>query len=100
MVFPSTLSATHQRVHRRRSWRERALAIGLWGAMTTGVAIALGPIVGGWLLELFGWRSIFFRDDPDRRSRGGAGQTLRTDLARPARACRSTAPEFALVDCG
>ena len=36
----------------------RALAIGLWGAIT-GVAIALGPIMGGWLLELFGWRSIF-----------------------------------------
>jgi predicted MFS family arabinose efflux permease len=31
----------------------------LWGAIT-GVAIALGPIVGGWLLELSDWRSIFF----------------------------------------
>jgi predicted MFS family arabinose efflux permease len=43
--------------------RERALAIGLWGAIT-GVAIALGPIVGGWLLQLFGWRSIFFAMTP------------------------------------
>ena len=31
----------------------------MWGAIT-GVAIALGPIVGGWLLELSDWRSIFF----------------------------------------
>ncbi len=29
---------------------ERAKAIGLWGA-TTGVGVATGPIVGGWLLE-------------------------------------------------
>jgi predicted MFS family arabinose efflux permease len=38
---------------------ERARAIGLWGA-TSGAAIALGPIVGGWLLEISDWRSIFF----------------------------------------
>jgi EmrB/QacA subfamily drug resistance transporter len=42
---------------------ERARAIGLWGAIT-GVAIALGPIVGGWLLELSDWRSIFFAMAP------------------------------------
>jgi predicted MFS family arabinose efflux permease len=35
----------------------------LWGAIT-GVAIALGPIVGGWLLQLSGWRSIFFAMTP------------------------------------
>src|SRR5881628_3045517 len=60
MVFPATLSLlTHVFTERH----ERALAIGLWGA-TTGAAIALGPIVGGWLLELFGWRSIFFAMAP------------------------------------
>src|SRR4051812_25261225 len=56
MVFPSTLSLLTNVFTERR---ERALAIGLWGA-TTGVAIALGPIVGGWLLEAFDWRAIFF----------------------------------------
>ncbi len=60
MVFPSTLSLITNAFTERR---ERALAIGLWGAIT-GVAIALGPIVGGWLLELFGWRSIFFAMAP------------------------------------
>jgi len=60
MVFPSTLSLISN-VFRERD--ERALAIGLWGAIT-GVAIALGPIVGGWLLEAFGWRSIFFAMTP------------------------------------
>jgi predicted MFS family arabinose efflux permease len=43
--------------------RDRALAIGLWGAVT-GVAIALGPIVGGGLLEAFDWRSVFFAMTP------------------------------------
>jgi EmrB/QacA subfamily drug resistance transporter len=60
MVFPSTLSLITNVFTERR---ERALAIGLWGAIT-GVAIALGPIVGGWLLEVFGWRSIFFAMAP------------------------------------
>src|ERR1700735_5083574 len=56
MVFPATLSLLTN-VFTERG--ERARAIGLWGAIT-GVAIALGPIVGGWLLELSDWRSIFF----------------------------------------
>ena len=56
MVFPSTLSLITN-VFTERD--ERARAIGLWGAIT-GVAIALGPIVGGWLLQLSDWRSIFF----------------------------------------
>jgi EmrB/QacA subfamily drug resistance transporter len=60
MVFPSTLSLLTNVFTERR---ERALAIGLWGGIT-GVAIALGPIVGGWLLQLSGWRSIFFAMAP------------------------------------
>jgi EmrB/QacA subfamily drug resistance transporter len=60
MVFPSTLSLLTNVFTERR---ERALAIGLWGAIT-GAAIALGPIVGGWLLQVFDWRSIFFAMTP------------------------------------
>jgi EmrB/QacA subfamily drug resistance transporter len=60
MVFPSTLSLLTGVFTTRR---ERALAIGAWGAIT-GVAIALGPIVGGWLLEASGWRAIFFAMAP------------------------------------
>src|SRR6201994_2008570 len=60
MVFPSTLSLLTNVFTGRR---ERARAIGLWGAIT-GVAIAVGPIVGGWLLEVFDWRSIFFAMTP------------------------------------
>ncbi|GAC1518902.1 MAG: MFS transporter [Thermoleophilaceae bacterium] len=60
MVFPATLSLLTT-VFTGRS--ERAQAIGLWGAIT-GAAIALGPIVGGWLLEVSDWRSIFFAMAP------------------------------------
>src|SRR3982751_5525549 len=60
MVFPSTLSLLSNVFTDRK---DRARAIGLWGA-TTGAAIALGPIVGGWLLELSDWRSIFFAMAP------------------------------------
>src|SRR5438477_10529145 len=60
LVFPATLSLLMNVFTERQ---ERALAIGLWGAIT-GVAIALGPIAGGWLLEAFDWRSIFFAMTP------------------------------------
>jgi EmrB/QacA subfamily drug resistance transporter len=55
LMFPSTLSLLVN-VFTERT--ERARAIGLWGA-TTGIGIATGPIVGGWLLERFWWGSIF-----------------------------------------
>ena len=55
LMFPSTLSLLVN-VFTERG--ERAKAIGLWGA-TTGVGIATGPIVGGWLLERYWWGSIF-----------------------------------------
>src|SRR5205814_2418616 len=60
MIFPTTLSLISN-VFTERT--ERARAIGLWGA-TVGIAIALGPIVGGWLLEQFSWTSIFFAMAP------------------------------------
>ncbi len=60
MVFPSTLS-TISNVYQGRV--ERARAIGLWGA-TAGMAVALGPIVGGALLEHFSWKSIFWAMAP------------------------------------
>ena len=54
-IFPATLSLIAN-VFTDRA--ERAKAIGLWGA-TTGVGVATGPIVGGWLLEHFWWGSVF-----------------------------------------
>jgi len=60
MTFPATLSLLTGVFTLRK---ERALAIGLWGA-TGGLAIALGPIVGGFLLEHYHWSSIFYTLGP------------------------------------
>jgi len=43
--------------------RERGKAIGVWAA-TAGVAVALGPLTGGFLLEHFYWGSIFLVNLP------------------------------------
>ena len=43
--------------------RERANAIGIWGA-TVGGAVAIGPLIGGLLTEGFGWQAIFFVNVP------------------------------------
>jgi len=43
--------------------RERGRAIGIWAGFS-GVAIALGPITGGFLLEHFWWGSIFLVNVP------------------------------------
>ncbi|MGV9426447.1 MFS transporter [Streptomyces sp. NPDC003656] len=43
--------------------RERARAIGAWGAVV-GISMAAGPLVGGLLVESVGWRSIFWVNLP------------------------------------
>lgn len=55
VVFPTTLSILTN-VYTERN--ERPRAIGLWGA-STGLAVALGPITGGALLESYWWGSTF-----------------------------------------
>jgi EmrB/QacA subfamily drug resistance transporter len=42
---------------------ERGRAIGIW-ASCNGLAIAVGPSVGGLLVDVAGWRSIFFLSVP------------------------------------
>lgn len=42
---------------------ERAKAIGIWSSVS-GLGIALGPTMGGWLLDHFSWGSIFMVNLP------------------------------------
>ncbi|MBF6236028.1 MFS transporter [Nocardia otitidiscaviarum] len=60
MVFPATLALL---TNIFTTARERAAAIAVWTAMA-GIAIAIGPTVGGWLLEHFSWHSVFWINVP------------------------------------
>ncbi len=59
-LMPSTLSLIRNIFENRE---DRRLAIATWAAMFAGGA-ALGPVVGGWLLERFWWGSVFFINVP------------------------------------
>ena len=59
-IMPSTLWILVQ-VFRDR--RERAQAIGIWAAVA-GAAVAIGPILGGFLIEYVSWHAIFWVNPP------------------------------------
>lgn len=60
LIFPATLAVL---TNTFTDAKERAGAIGIWSAMS-GVAVAAGPILGGWLLEHFHWGSVFYVNVP------------------------------------
>ena len=59
LVMPATLSI----INTVFPPRERAQAIAAWSAVA-GVAIVLGPTLGGFLLDHFAWSSVFFVNVP------------------------------------
>jgi EmrB/QacA subfamily drug resistance transporter len=56
LIFPTTLSIISNTFRERR---ERAAALGIWGAVV-GLGVAAGPLTGGVLLEHFYWGSVFW----------------------------------------
>jgi EmrB/QacA subfamily drug resistance transporter len=55
LIFPTTLSIITNAFPDRR---ERARAVGVWGAVT-GLGVAIGPVTGGLLLDHYAWPSVF-----------------------------------------
>src|SRR3984893_13304445 len=91
MTFPATLSLLTNVFTERR---ERARAIGLWGAVA-GVAIAMGPIVGGWLLAHFSWGSVFIAMAPVA-ALAMAGAAVAVPRSRSEEAARPDVPGLVL----
>ncbi len=60
LIMPTTLSIL---VNCFGDPRERAKAIAIWTAVA-GAGIALGPIVGGFLMRSFSWSSVFWINVP------------------------------------
>jgi EmrB/QacA subfamily drug resistance transporter len=60
LVTPTTLAMIS---HAFREPRERARAVGLWSAVG-GLALALGPLLGGLLSQHVSWEWIFFINVP------------------------------------
>ena len=86
--------------------RERANAIGIWGA-TVGGAVAVGPLIGGLITEGLGWEWIFFVNVPigiarDRAHRDQARQRQgdRPAADRLARAWSPSRPALFLLIFG
>ncbi len=59
-VMPSTLSIL---TNVFTAPRDRARAIGIWSG-TNGLGLALGPLIGGWLLAHYWWGSVFLINVP------------------------------------
>jgi DHA2 family multidrug resistance protein-like MFS transporter len=59
-LMPATLALIRNLFH---DPRERSLAVGIWGA-TASAGTAVGPVVGGFLLEHFWWGSVFLINLP------------------------------------
>ncbi|WP_037184021.1 MFS transporter [Rhodococcoides fascians] len=59
LLTPGSLALISASIHPD----DRGAAIGLWSGLG-GVASAVGPLLGGWLVDVAGWRSVFLLNIP------------------------------------
>jgi EmrB/QacA subfamily drug resistance transporter len=59
LLVPGSLALISASFHER----DRGQAIGTWSAFTA-ITAAVGPVLGGWLIEHSSWRAIFFINLP------------------------------------
>jgi len=59
MLVPGSLALISANFSKER----RGRAIGTWSGVTA-IAAGVGPVLGGWLIETFSWRWIFFLNVP------------------------------------
>lgn len=85
LLFPATLSLINT-IYEEGPARNRALAV--WGAAGAG-GLCFGSLLGGVLVEAFGWPSVFFVNVPVAVGIAWAGRTL-----FPADGPRTTARRF------
>lgn len=69
--------------------RPRARAIGVWGSVV-GISMAVGPLLGGLLVETVGWRAVFWINVPV----GLAAIWLTRRFVPESRAERPRRPDF------
>src|SRR3990167_8955345 len=60
LLVPTSLALINASYENKK---ERAYAMGIWSAIG-GIAGAAGPVLGGFLVFYFGWRSVFFVNAP------------------------------------
>lgn len=84
-IMPSTLSILRNIFTLPH---ERSRAIGIWSG-TTGLGVAVGPIIGGWLLAHYWWGSVFLINVPIT----AAGLLLAIFVLPPSRGLSAKRPD-------
>jgi predicted MFS family arabinose efflux permease len=69
--------------------KDRGVAFGVWGAVT-GLAVAIGPLLGGVLTSGLSWRWIFFVNAPV----GIAAVVMARAKVGESRAARASRPDW------
>ncbi len=59
IIMPTTMTIIYQTITKSK----QAVAVSFW-SVSAMLAPALGPTIGGWLAEIYGWKSLFIMNIP------------------------------------